>query len=127
MDALPMLHRRYSQISCVRSVFADPLNIFSALFTVEPINWGGRIRTFEYRFQRPVPYHLATPQIFRKYSGLDKGLVTFTFPNDATRGTARSASSALPKTPKIALPVPDSAALRAPAPSSSFLIVLRRG
>src|SRR5688572_5525962 len=40
MDALPMLHRRYSQISCVRSVFADPLNIFSALFTVEPIKLG---------------------------------------------------------------------------------------
>src|SRR5262249_13320754 len=26
-------------------------------------DWGGRIRTFEYRFQRPVPYHLATPQL----------------------------------------------------------------
>ncbi len=25
--------------------------------------WGGRIRTFECRFQRPVPYHLATPQL----------------------------------------------------------------
>src|ERR1043166_9413083 len=24
--------------------------------------WGGRIRTYECRFQRPVPYHLATPQ-----------------------------------------------------------------
>src|SRR6185503_9345115 len=26
------------------------------------IGWGGRIRTYECRFQRPVPYHLATPQ-----------------------------------------------------------------
>src|SRR6266851_9515703 len=24
--------------------------------------WGGRIRTFEWRLQRPLPYHLATPQ-----------------------------------------------------------------
>src|SRR3984893_558306 len=24
--------------------------------------WGGRIRTYECRIQRPVPYHLATPQ-----------------------------------------------------------------
>ena len=24
--------------------------------------WGGRIRTFEYRLQRPAPYRLATPQ-----------------------------------------------------------------
>src|SRR5438270_11897533 len=26
------------------------------------LGWGGRIRTCECRFQRPVPYHLATPQ-----------------------------------------------------------------
>ncbi len=25
--------------------------------------WGGRIRTYECRIQRPVPYHLATPQL----------------------------------------------------------------
>ena len=24
--------------------------------------WGGRIRTYEWRFQRPLPYRLATPQ-----------------------------------------------------------------
>src|SRR2546423_11395017 len=29
--------------------------------------WGGRIRTCECRFQRPVPYHLATPQ--SRFSG----------------------------------------------------------
>ena len=29
------------------------------------IGWGGRIRTYECRFQRPVPYHLATPQYRR--------------------------------------------------------------
>ncbi len=25
--------------------------------------WGGRIRTYESRLQRPLPYHLATPQL----------------------------------------------------------------
>ena len=29
------------------------------------INWGGRIRTYEWRSQSPQPYHLATPQIFK--------------------------------------------------------------
>src|SRR5581483_772388 len=29
---------------------------------IEEIGWGGRIRTYECRIQRPVPYHLATPQ-----------------------------------------------------------------
>src|SRR3954454_9510930 len=26
------------------------------------VGWGGRIRTCECRYQKPVPYHLATPQ-----------------------------------------------------------------
>ena len=26
------------------------------------IGWGGRIRTYEWRDQNPLPYHLATPQ-----------------------------------------------------------------
>ena len=29
----------------------------------ENIGWGGRIRTYECRLQKPVPYRLATPQI----------------------------------------------------------------
>ena len=33
-----------------------PLNIFSTR------GWGGRIRTFEWRLQRALPYRLATPQ-----------------------------------------------------------------
>jgi hypothetical protein len=24
--------------------------------------WGGRIRTYDTRYQKPMPYHLATPQ-----------------------------------------------------------------
>lgn len=28
----------------------------------EELGWGGRIRTCECRYQKPVPYHLATPQ-----------------------------------------------------------------
>src|SRR5207244_2249956 len=54
----------------VRAAFAVPPKIFISLLTnnspscLAPwkVSWGGRIRTFEYRFQRPVPYHLATPQ-----------------------------------------------------------------
>src|SRR3954468_16341916 len=34
--------------------------------------WGGRIRTCECRYQKPVPYHLATPQCVRA-SGLIAG------------------------------------------------------
>jgi hypothetical protein len=26
------------------------------------VGWGGRIRTYEWRDQNPLPYHLATPQ-----------------------------------------------------------------
>ena len=26
------------------------------------IGWGGRIRTYDTRYQKPLPYHLATPQ-----------------------------------------------------------------
>src|SRR5436305_9770091 len=29
--------------------------------------WGGRIRTCECRYQKPVPYHLATPQQARPH------------------------------------------------------------
>src|SRR5688572_6703161 len=52
----------------VSAVFAVPLNILSSLLTPSSdrrslnSGWGGRIRTFECRCQRPVPYHLATPQ-----------------------------------------------------------------
>ena len=30
--------------------------------THAPVGWGGRIRTFGWRIQSPLPYHLATPQ-----------------------------------------------------------------
>src|SRR5690554_6739446 len=32
--------------------------------------WGARIRTWECRYQKPVPYHLATPQLARFVHGL---------------------------------------------------------
>ena len=25
------------------------------------VGWGGRIRTYDTRYQKPMPYHLATP------------------------------------------------------------------
>lgn len=30
--------------------------------TVPQIGWGARIRTWEWRYQKPLPYRLATPQ-----------------------------------------------------------------
>jgi hypothetical protein len=29
----------------------------------EFLGWGARIRTWEWRYQKPLPYHLATPQL----------------------------------------------------------------
>ena len=29
---------------------------------IDEFGWGGRIRTYEWRDQNPLPYHLATPQ-----------------------------------------------------------------
>src|SRR5213083_1893132 len=91
------------------------------------LNWGGRDRTFEYRIQKPVPYHLATPQRLRRYSGRDKGLVAFTVPKCDKRGKARTACSSLPNIPKIALPLPESAARTAPAFRISLLMSFKRG
>src|SRR6266516_3221592 len=79
--------------------------------------WGGRIRTSEYRFQRPVPYHLATPQdkhskfeltealprnlqfevysfstILWKYSQRGNGFVSFTRKRPSRADPARIAS-----------------------------------
>jgi hypothetical protein len=40
---------------------------FDALVTAanSENGWGGRIRTYVWRIQSPLPYHLATPQWFR--------------------------------------------------------------
>ena len=46
---------------------ANPLEIFD-FFMV--FGWGGRIRTYGTRYQKPMPYHLATPQ--------REGLITLT-------------------------------------------------
>src|SRR5215475_12899392 len=60
--ARPSSIPRYWQISSANGRLALPENIcrlFTALCTY---GWGGRIRTYEWRLQRPLPYHLATPQ-----------------------------------------------------------------
>src|SRR5690606_31986716 len=36
------------------------------------VGWGARIRTWECRYQKPMPYHLATPQLARFLHGLQK-------------------------------------------------------
>jgi hypothetical protein len=33
-----------------------------SIYDQNTLNWGGRIRTYEWRSQSPQPYHLATPQ-----------------------------------------------------------------
>src|SRR5688500_757866 len=114
--------------------------------------WGGRIRTFEYRLQRPAPYRLATPQhpgargphtahsagwggnsyrsrgysaaaTLRAYSRR----VSVRVWRDSHPGRARSlavrlAASARSNRPKTADPEPDMAANVAPASSSDCRI-----
>lgn len=31
---------------------------------LKDFGWGGRIRTYGTRYQKPMPYHLATPQLW---------------------------------------------------------------
>ena len=31
-------------------------------YRIPEVGWGGRIRTYDTRYQKPMPYHLATPQ-----------------------------------------------------------------
>ena len=40
--------------------FTDYLNLMIGIQNL--LNWGGRIRTYEWRSQSPQPYRLATPQ-----------------------------------------------------------------
>jgi hypothetical protein len=39
--------------------------------SVDEAGWGARIRTWECRYQKPVPYRLATPQLARFLHGLE--------------------------------------------------------
>jgi hypothetical protein len=38
------------------------------------VGWGGRIRTYDTRYQKPMPYHLATPQSPRESNLATKSL-----------------------------------------------------
>src|SRR5215216_138657 len=65
--AFPMSQLSWRQISSANLGFALPEKtlippVVLIAFQSEKIGWGGWIRTNECRFQRPVPYHLATPQ-----------------------------------------------------------------
>src|SRR6185369_8594529 len=65
--AFPMSQVRWRQISSANLGFAFPEKILMPpvvpiAFPRDKNGWGGWIRTNECRFQRPVPYHLATPQ-----------------------------------------------------------------
>src|SRR5688572_3580685 len=110
------------------------MNVELRKITVEP-GWGGRIRTFEYRLQRPAPYRLATPQHPGANSNRSRGYsvaatlraysrrVSVRVCSDSHPGRARSlavrrAASARSNRPKTAEPEPDMAANVAPASSS---------
>src|SRR5438552_18621729 len=78
----------------------------SSLITII-YGWGGRIRTYECRIQRPVPYHLATPQYQVSdlerdhYSERDKGdplrpsACQYSRSDTVTAGKTRQLGSAL--------------------------------
>ncbi len=51
------------QIVCLAYVKSFYLQTFKHIH-VAHLCWGGRIRTCEWRLQRPLPYHLATPQFW---------------------------------------------------------------
>ncbi len=45
------------------SQWANKLTVaFDIIQEKAPVGWGGRIRTYDTRYQKPLPYHLATPQ-----------------------------------------------------------------
>lgn len=46
--------------------------------------WGGRIRTYGTRYQKPLPYHLATPQLLRLFREADPVLQAKISPRSAT-------------------------------------------
>ena len=57
-----------ANLSLTKNTLCEPQNILKKQ-EVRPQNltsvqcgWGGRIRTYECRHQKPMPYHLATPQ-----------------------------------------------------------------
>jgi hypothetical protein len=67
---------------------------------VSRTGWGGRIRTCECRYQKPVPYHLATPHMSRRrqiyegkakilYEGPEPGTIIQYFKDDATAFNAQ--------------------------------------
>ncbi len=53
----PATARKYLATSCVPCPATSPTRLCWL-----PRYWGGRIRTFEYRYQKPGTYHLSTPQ-----------------------------------------------------------------
>src|SRR5712664_2409210 len=46
----------------MRQISAREKSRFGKEFSALTLGWGARIRTWEWRNQNPLPYHLATPQ-----------------------------------------------------------------
>ena len=55
---------RQSDVDGGRMLTCEETNRLNRLANAyrQSTGWGGRIRTCECRYQKPVPYHLATPQ-----------------------------------------------------------------
>jgi hypothetical protein len=72
------------------------------------IGWGARIRTWEWRNQNPLPYHLATPQNLSGAGGHMAKPARRTIAASAARfnvqaGSSRPSRSTLAKSPAISL------------------------
>jgi integrase len=67
--------------------------------------WGGRIRTYVWRDQNPLPYRLATPQ-HSKTGEVFKPRATKLVQRSGTRAATRSASAARSKSANTHAPVP---------------------
>src|SRR5882762_4327335 len=105
---------------------------------VSEFGWGGRIRTYECRIQRPVPYHLATPQyqvsISERDNRIPQGPNAWQYsrremvvagkirqPASACNSfAARSCESLFSKIPKTLEPLPASSEPIAPTSSRAF-------
>src|SRR6476661_4061083 len=95
--------------------------------------WGGRIRTYECRIQRPVPYHLATPQYRDSESAQGPNARRYSRREIVSTGKTRQPISvcsllrtcpcddSFSKIPKALGPLPANNELLAPAWSSAFL------
>src|ERR1700720_1641657 len=59
----------------VNSAIDNEPNSFVCDIDLAQNGWGGRIRTSEWRDQNPLPYHLATPQLGKKPTTVNRAAI----------------------------------------------------